>query len=1086
MNTKPTCEAIRDRLTLYLLGDLDPQTQETMARHLAECDACRAYADKLTPTLNGLRDALQEVPEAPLALSDEHRKRIKAAYRQRMTAKKPVKKRKPLLMRFHILEMAAVFIGALMIFSVVVGNFGTHRSVHPAMVRVVEPEPMEELEEIEVPRGKSDTRRYGGAAAREDARPPNDGTAVDFLIAGEPDVSRESNEQGALKNVPGPAPSATPEPPARGWRWKDERRGETVPSSRVMEGERPREPTLSPHKREGETPVEPVPVDDYEVANASGVINDKLIAESVPAGGFAEKKDVDETVVYYRYLPAFKEPPAPTEVQMDISAEMPSLPTADSESARVTTVNVNGHYTVPAPAKSPPPAAPKPLLRFAQRPAPDLLEKLNVPVDSFEAVAPAPPTQTASVQPAEFDSVAIVKSPVVMGGMLGSRSPGRKGEELAAKGFTSDDDIAIAFVDQTGDTGTRQRMSAQAALGPAGKDEANKEVPILGDIPVIGRLIATDRALFAGDLNGREGRPLEEKKRMNDADGDGRDFITITGVGKACSASVISGFAEMGVTKEEKGVPESGQRAESKPGSAGAPPAYKHDELKRNVESAKDEKLLNGWFSQSEVVSEVSALDKLEDEELPDAFAPRFKAAGVNPLVAAVAQPFSTFSIDVDTASYTVSRNYMLGGNLPPPEAVRTEEFVNFFDYAYDPPAGKTFRVASEIAPSRFGRGLHLLKLGVKGRRLGREEQRQASLTLLIDSSGSMNQPDRLGLVRSALELLLDELADTDQVAIIQFDNRARLVLAHTPVAQREKIRHALGAIQCGGGTNLEAGLQQAYAQAAKAFVSRGENRILLLSDGVVNLGETAADAIVKRIESSRQQGLYLSVFGFGMGIYDDAMLKELASKGNGAYAFIDSEAEARRVFVDDLSATLNTIAEDVKIQIEFNPKRVNQYRQLGYEQRQLTKEQFRDDTVDAGEVGSGQSVTALYELSLADLAVAYPAQAQQMPAREANDDWLAVARVRYRRVDNGRIEEIEQRIYERDIQRAFDAASPRFRLAAGVAAFAEILRGSPFVQGVAFDDVAAVLRPVALELHLDARIRELVQMVETAGGLAR
>jgi Ca-activated chloride channel family protein len=304
-------------------------------------------------------------------------------------------------------------------------------------------------------------------------------------------------------------------------------------------------------------------------------------------------------------------------------------------------------------------------------------------------------------------------------------------------------------------------------------------------------------------------------------------------------------------------------------------------------------------------------------------------------------------------------------------------------------------------------------------------------------------------------------------------------------VAQREKIRRALGSIQCSGGTNLEAGLLQAYEQATRAFISRGENRILLMSDGVVNLGETATDSIVKRIEANRQQGLYLSVFGFGMGIYDDAMLKTLASKGNGAYAFIDSEQEARRVFVDDLSATLNTIAEDVKIQIEFNPERVSQYRQLGYEQRQLKKEQFRDDTVDAGEVGSGQSVTALYELDLAALNQPVPYAAQARRAPDA-DNWLAVARVRYRRVDNGKIEEIEQRIYERDIQPAFDAASPRFRLAAGVAAFAEILRGSPFVQGVAFDDVAAVLRPVALELNLDARIRELAQMVETAGGLAR
>ena len=707
---------------------------------------------------------------------------------------------------------------------------------------------------------------------------------------------------------------------------------------------------------------------------------------------------------------------------MDISADMPSLPTAAPEPKPVTSVNVVGY----------------------------------------------------SRKPAEFDSVAIVKSPVIMQGMLGNRSSGVR-VEARREGFSDDRDVPIEIVNKSGEKDSRQRENAPPASDSVVKNEVAKEMPILGNIPVPGRLMAKDKALPAGDVD-RLGNTENERKSEDAADRSRRDAIKIGGAVAGDLFTVGAGTVVSGGTLSAE---------ESEVGAKDGVEKLKRVAQERNEELVKDEKKLKALIPQSELVREKSVAEVLGDEELPDAFAPRFKAAGVNPLVASAAQPFSTFSIDVDTASYTVSRNYMLGGNLPPPEAVRTEEFVNFFDYAYDPPAGKTFRVAAEIAPSRFGRGLHLLKLGVKGRRLGREEQRQASLTLLIDSSGSMNQPDRLGLMRTALELLLDELAETDQVSIIQFDNRARLVLAHTPVAQRETIIRALEAIQCGGGTNLEAGLGQAYEQAAKAFISRGENRILLMSDGVVNLGETAADGIVKRIEANRRQGLYLSVFGFGMGIYDDAMLKELASKGNGAYAFIDSETEARRVFVDDLSSTLNTIAEDVKIQIEFNPKRVNQYRQLGYEQRQLTKEQFRDDTVDAGEVGSGQSVTALYELDLAPVNQPVPYGLQARLASDV-DDWLAVARVRYRRVDNGKIEEIEQRITARDLLPAFDAASPRFRLAAGAAAFAEILRGSPFVQGVAFDDVAAVLRPVALELHLDQRIRELVQMVETAGGLAR
>ncbi len=915
MNVKPTCEAIRDRLTLYLLGDLDPRTQETIARHLAECDACRDVADRLAPTLALLRGALQEeIPDTPATLSPEHRQRVAAAFRQRVAGKpRTTAKRKPLLLRFHILEMAAVLIAGLMIFSIVIGNFGSHKSARSMTVPVemmVQPsamadyEPIEALEEIgvsapmegiglEMTQVKSGTKRgYDRSPAREDARPPNSSVKLDRLVESEP----------------------------------------------VFSGE------------------------------------------------------------------------------------------------------------------------------------------LNVPVDSLKAVAPAAfEKSAASVTPAHFDSVAMVKSPVVLRGMAGIRSSGARGE-ARREAFSDDRDVPVEIED-TGDiTYARQREAAPPASGPVGKIEVTKEAPILGDIPVTGRLMVNDKALCAAEVDRLESVGNERKSR-DYSDSVRRDAIAIDGAVAGDLFTVVAGAVVSGGTLSAE---------ESEVGSKDVVERLKRVAQDRDEEQVKDKKKLKALIPLSELILEKSVSEVLDDEEQPDAFAPRFKAAGVNPLVAAVAQPFSTFSIDVDTASYTVSRNYMLGGHLPPPEAVRTEEFVNFFDYAYDPPAGRTFRVAAEIAPSRFGRGLHLLKLGVKGRRLGREEQRQASLTLLVDSSGSMNQPDRLGLVRTALELLLAELADTDQVAIIQFDNRARLVLAHTPVAQRETILRALEAIQCGGGTNLEAGLGQAYEQAAKAFISRGENRILLMSDGVVNLGETATDGIVKRIEANRRQGLYLSVFGFGMGIYDDAVLKELASKGNGAYAFIDSETEARRVFVDDLSATLNTIAEDVKIQIEFNPKRVNQYRQLGYEQRQLRKEQFRDDTVDAGEVGSGQSVTALYELSLADLPMAYPVQAQQMPPRAADDDWLAVARVRYRRVDNGKVEEIEQRITARDLLPAFDAASPRFRLAAGVAAFAEILRGSPYVQGVAFEDVAAVLRPVALDLHLDARIRELVQMVETSGGLAR
>jgi Ca-activated chloride channel homolog len=491
----------------------------------------------------------------------------------------------------------------------------------------------------------------------------------------------------------------------------------------------------------------------------------------------------------------------------------------------------------------------------------------------------------------------------------------------------------------------------------------------------------------------------------------------------------------------------------------------------------------NTFANFDSVETVVDALHESAEREKEAAEDPaRFKAFGVNPFVKVSEQAFSTFAIDVDTAAYTLGRNYMQKGYLPPAESVRTEEYVNFFDYAYKAPTHETFKVYTDVAPSTFGRGQHLLKIGVKGKRLGREEQRQASLTFLIDTSGSMNQTDRLVLVQKSLGLLVNEMNPDDRVAIVQYDSHARLVLEHTPIANKAAILKAINTLQCGGSTNLEEGMHRAYALAAANFVPKGENRVLLLSDGVANLGSGAAEDILAKIDAFRRQGITCSVFGFGMGSYDDAMLETLANKGDGAYAFIDSEAEARRVFVDDLSATLNTIAADVKIQVEYNPNYVAQYRQIGYENRQLKKQDFRNDTIDAGEVGSGQSVTALYELELAA-----PARPELYSiARRPNPDVIATVRVRYRRIDTGAVEEIEHRVHQRDILPRFDAASPRFQLAAGIAEFSEILRGSPFAAGSKPADVAAVLRPASLALPLDQHVQELLRLVNGSAGMSR
>lgn len=447
---------------------------------------------------------------------------------------------------------------------------------------------------------------------------------------------------------------------------------------------------------------------------------------------------------------------------------------------------------------------------------------------------------------------------------------------------------------------------------------------------------------------------------------------------------------------------------------------------------------------------------------------PVFKPAGFNPWIATATNTFSTFAMDVDTASYTLSRNYMLKGARPPPEAVRTEEFLNFFDYQYTAPAQDLFAIHTTCAPTPFSDGALTLRIGVKSRHLGREKQQAAALTFVIDTSGSMNTPDRLTLAKQALTLLVEKLDPHDRVALVQCESHARLALDFTPVAEKARILAAIEALQPSGFTYIEEGLRLGYETASRGFQSGAANTVLLLSDGVANVGTSAAEDILKKVEAARQQGIFCSVFGFGLGTYDDTFLETLANKGNGAYRFIDSLAEAQRVMVDEMAATLNVVAADAKIQVEFNPRRVKQFRQLGYENRQLKKEEFRNDAVDAGEVGSGQAVTALYELT------------PQGDAREP----LGTVRVRYRNLENGRIEEIEKPLTAADCVASFERTDRRFQLAVAVAEFAELLRGSPYAEGGDCEAVAKVLRPVALELHLDQRVQELLRLVHAADDL--
>jgi len=445
-----------------------------------------------------------------------------------------------------------------------------------------------------------------------------------------------------------------------------------------------------------------------------------------------------------------------------------------------------------------------------------------------------------------------------------------------------------------------------------------------------------------------------------------------------------------------------------------------------------------------------------------------------NPFVETAVQPFSTFAIDVDTASYTLARQSLLNGALPEPGHIRTEEIVNAFDYGDRAPDHATFRIFVEGSPAPFGRGTALIRLGVKGRRLGREEARPAVLTFVVDASGSMAQPDRIGLARLALAELLGRLGPDDRIQLIAFNDAARVLADPAAATGGKEVLAAFDRIQCTGSTHLEGGLRLAYDRAAAAFRPGAENRVILLSDGVANLGAGSADDILAQIDAARRQGLTLSVFGVGHGAYNDALLEQLANKGDGAYRFLDSAEEVRRAFVDDLAATLYTIASDVKIQVEWFPAAVVRYRQIGYENRALSVEQFRDDAVDAGEVGSGQAVTALYEIERAD------------SARAAADAPLGVVRVRYRPAAGGAVDEITRPILAADLAPTFQAARPAFRVAACAAAFAERLRRSPHAAGYTFADVADVLRPAVMDFTLDVRMADLLRLIETADRLSK
>jgi len=455
-----------------------------------------------------------------------------------------------------------------------------------------------------------------------------------------------------------------------------------------------------------------------------------------------------------------------------------------------------------------------------------------------------------------------------------------------------------------------------------------------------------------------------------------------------------------------------------------------------------------------------------------------------NPVQLVTQQPVSTFSIDVDTGSYTNVRRMLSAGQLPPADAVRAEEFINYFDYGYTPPANREqpFSVTTELAPAPWNAKRQLLLIGIQGYRVPASEIPASNLVFLIDTSGSMDEPDKLPLLKASLKQLVRELRQQDRVAIVTYAGYAGVALPSTAGDRHATIDAAIDGLGAGGSTNGGAGIELAYAQAEQGFIKGGVNRVILATDGDFNVGTVSEEALKTTIEDHRKSGVALTTLGFGEGNYNDAMAVMLADVGNGSHHYIDSLQEGRRVLVDEMSATLLTIAKDVKIQVEFNPSQVQEYRLIGYEKRLLKREDFNNDKVDAGEIGAGANVTAIYEITPkgSDAARIDPLRYGDKTAPPKGGSELAFLRLRYKLPGQSDSKLIEQPI----TSQAGAQPSERLRYAAAVAAFADALRGGKYLDGYGYTQIAALANGARGDDASGYRAG-FVQLVKLADGLA-
>ncbi|RHS43106.1 DUF3520 domain-containing protein [Tannerella sp. AF04-6] len=453
-----------------------------------------------------------------------------------------------------------------------------------------------------------------------------------------------------------------------------------------------------------------------------------------------------------------------------------------------------------------------------------------------------------------------------------------------------------------------------------------------------------------------------------------------------------------------------------------------------------------------------------------------------------VKDPLSTFSIDVDAASYSNIRRFINQGEMPPKDAVRIEEMINYFNYNYPKPTGNDpVRITTEVGICPWNKTHRLVQIGLKAREIENQNLPASNFVFLIDVSGSMFGPTRLELVKSSLRLLVNNLREKDRVAIVTYCGDARVALPSTPGNEKQKIKDALETLTAGGSTAGGAGIKEAYRIAQKNFIAQGNNRIILCTDGDFNVGASSETELENLIESKRKGGIFLTVLGYGMGNYKDNKMQILAQKGNGNHAYIDNIQEANKVLVNEFGSTMYAVAKDVKLQVEFNPAKVQSYRLVGYETRILNDEDFNDDTKDAGEMGAGHTVTALYEIIPTGISGNIPGSIDplkyqtetNMNTQTSNSSELLTVKLRYKTPEEEKSKKIEKSVTDTDK----DNVSPDFRFASAVAMFAQLLKDSDFKGEATYDKVIETANK-GLSFDPEGYRAEFVRLVQSAKGL--